>query len=393
MFTSEFERDPNVRRPTRLATLVCASLVWACGGGDGTSPPLGGDGDGVTPPPQESFCSIPADLIFRGGVGRDGIPALRNPLLVAADAPQAEYLRDFDRVIGIEAGGEFLAVPHNILWWHEIANFDDFGVPFAVSYCPLTGSSMVFDRTSIGDVDLGVSGLIYNNNLMMFNRRADGSQESLFPQMLRAGRCGPLDGAELQMVGSTEIRWDAWKALHPETLVVSGILPYDRDYRQYPYNNYEEIHNGETLFPHEEFDTRRPPKERVLGIPLDHGFGMSFPFTVLESMAGDGDKVAVHDDVGGSEPAVVFWSTNAQSAVAYKPMANGQDLTFEVRDDGFFDIETGSEWTLGGLAVSGPHGDASLELTDDAYVAFWFAWATFQPNTDVLPGPRPFSGG
>jgi hypothetical protein len=362
------------------ASSVFAVAVSACGGGDGTSPPL-------TPPPAEdSFCSIPEELIFSGGVGRDAIPALLNPPLVAASAPEAGYLRDFDRVIGIEAGGQFIAVPHNILWWHEIVNLDDFGLPMAVSYCPLTGSSMVFDRTSVGGVDLGVSGLLYNNNLIMFNRLRDGTTESLFPQMMRGARCGPLDGEPLALLPSTEIRWDAWKELHPETLVVSGILGYLRDYRQYPYNDYEALHNPETLYPHEELNRDRPPKERVLGIPRDRGFGMAFPFSVLESR---GDLTVVHDDVQDTESIVVFWSTAAQSAVAYKPNANGQELTFEVRDGKFVDVETGSEWTLSGMAVAGAYEGVALEGVPDAYVSFWFAWSTFQPNAGLLPGPRP----
>ena len=383
MVILERSQNPRRRRFSLAAHLTLVVAVSACGGGDPASPP-----QIVAPPtpPEDSFCSIPEELIFSGGVGRDGIPALLNPPLVAADAPEAGYLRDFDRVIGVEAEGQFVAVPHNILWWHEIVNLDDFGLPMAVSYCPLTGSSMVFDRTSLGGVDLGVSGLLYNNNLLMFNRLSDGTTESLFPQMMRGARCGPLDGEPLALLPSTEIRWDAWKALHPETLVVSGILGFGRDYRLYPYNDYEAINNPETLYPHDEFDTQRPPKERVLGIPRDNGFGMAFPFSVLESR---GDVVVVHDDVQDTQSVVVFWSTAAESAVAYKPIASGQDLTFEVREGKFFDLETGSEWTLGGLAVAGAHEGVELEVVNDAFVSFWFAWSTFQPNASLLPGPRP----
>ena len=377
MATSEFVRDAHQRLFSLVAILAFAVTVSACGGGDGTSPPLQND----DPPPEDQFCSIPEERIFSGGVGRDGIPALRNPQLVTANDPEATYVRDFDRVIGIEAGGVFIAVPHNIGWWHEIVNFDDFGIPLAVSYCPLTGSSMVFDRRSVGGSDFGVSGLIYNNNLIMFNRRNEGTEESFFPQMLRGARCGPLDGAPLAMYPATEMRWRAWRELHPETLIVSGALGFGRNYRSYPYGNYEAINNAQTLFPNEEIDHRRPPKERLLGIPRDNGFGMAFPFTLLAAM---GNKAVVHDDVQGTRSVVVFWSTEAESAVAFEPRANGQDLTFEVRDDKFFDVETGSEWTMAGKAISGSLVGSVLKPIPDAYVAFWFAWATFHPNTALL---------
>ena len=78
---------------------------------------------------------------------------------------------------------------------------------------------------------------------------------------------------------------------------------------------------------------------------------MAFPFTLLAAL---GDKVAVHDDVQGTRSVVVFWSTEDESAVAFRPWADDQQLTFEVRDAQFFDVETGSAWTMAGKAISGP---------------------------------------
>ncbi|MYH49554.1 MAG: DUF3179 domain-containing protein [Gammaproteobacteria bacterium] len=180
-------------RPGRAAFCAIAGILTACSLVETTSP-FDDQGGGVAPSlPDDSFCSIPEEFIVSGGVGRDGIPALVNPSLVSSEHAEATYVREVDRVIGIEADGRFIAVPHNILWWHEIVNFDDFGRPFAVTYCPLTGSSMVFDRSSVEGVDFGVSGLLFHNNLMMFNRRLDGAEESLFPQMMQGARCGPME--------------------------------------------------------------------------------------------------------------------------------------------------------------------------------------------------------
>ena len=67
--------------------------------------------------------------------------------------------------------------------------------------------------------------------------------------------------------------------------------------------------------------------------------------------------------------------------MAFHPRFDGQDLTFEARDDGLFDTQTGSRWQLDGRAVEGPLAGGRLEPVAEAYVAFWFAWATFQPTT------------
>ena len=322
-------------------------------------------------------CSIPTDWLFDTGVPRDGIPALTDPFLVLPDDPTTNYLLGSHRVIGIEVGRQYIAIPHNILWWHEIVNFNTLGVPLAVTYCPLTGSSIVFDRTSVRGVDFGVSGLLYKNNLVMYERGPVPSDVSLWPQMIRGARCGPMDGKALEMYPAIEMRWDAWRALHPDTWVIIGATGYARDYRRYPYGGYEAVTNPQTLYPHEEFDERRPPKERVLGIPFEGGGGIAFPFLALDSGAA---RRVVRETADG-EPVAVFWDRDAAAAMAFWPSVAGQSLTFEVLDGRYVDAETGSEWTLEGVAVSGAMEGAKLTPVAEAYVSFWFAWATFAEGT------------
>ena len=104
MTDSEFEQSVRPgRRFTWIAICVLAGTLSSCGL-DGTSP-FDGDGSGTPPLPEEAFCSIPQELIISGGVGRDGIPALRNPSLVPSYHAEATYIGEADRVIGIEADG------------------------------------------------------------------------------------------------------------------------------------------------------------------------------------------------------------------------------------------------------------------------------------------------
>ena len=328
---------------------------------------------------RAGICSIPKDWLFDTGVPRDGIPALTDPVLVPANDPTTEYLLDAHRVIGIEVGGKYIAVPHNILWWHEIVNFNSLGVPLAVTYCPLTGSSMVFDRTSVRGVEFGVSGLLFQNNLVMYERSSGGTDASMWPQMIRGARCGPMDGQALEMYAAIEMRWDTWRALHPDTRVISGETGYARDYRRYPYGGYEGVTNPETLYPNPEFDERRLPKERVLGIPFEDGGGIAFPFLALDS--GDARRV-VHETARG-EPVVVFWDRDLAAAMAFRPSVDGQSLSFEVLDGRYVDVETGSEWTFEGVGISGAMQGAKLAPFAEAYVSFWFAWSTFVPGTQL----------
>ena len=50
------------------------------------------------------------------------------------------YLSEDSRVIGVEVDGEWLALPHNVMYRHEIVNLNVADERVAVTYCPLTGS-------------------------------------------------------------------------------------------------------------------------------------------------------------------------------------------------------------------------------------------------------------
>ncbi len=330
-------------------------------------------GDPVLGPSQEVelVCSIPTGQIFNGQ-SKDGIPALTDPRLVPVGDASLGYLLDTDRVIGIEAGGVALAIPINVLWWHEIVNLRFAGLDLAITHCPLTGSSLAFDRAPAGGAEFGVSGLLYRNNLIMYDRSSD---QSLWPQMARGARCGSRDGVALSMVPLVEMTWQGWRTLHPETMAVSSDTGFDRDYRVYPYGDYDRVDNPELLFPQGGIDGRRPPKERVLGIPDGSGGGVAYPFGELESL---GRAAAVS---AGSH--VVMWDSHRRSAMAFVAELDGAPVEFTVRDGTVVDRATGSVWAVDGHAVEGPLAGRRLEPVAEAYVAYWFAWADFQDGTDV----------
>lgn len=319
------------------------------------------------------FCTIPQErLTFV--LNKDGVRALSNPTFVQPGHPGAAYLRASDRVIGLEVVGRALAVPLNILWYHEVVNLDRDGVHVAVTHCPLTGSSLAFDRAAHGDAELGVSGLLLDNNLVLYDRSAE---ESLWPQMMRGPVCGPaaVARADMTMYPSLELRWDAWVALHPETEVVSSETGFGRPYGVYPLGDYDDPDNPTTLFPIPVVDTSRPPKELVFGIPMSLDGGTAFPFGEL----GPGRRAVATRVTEG--PLVVLWDGAAEGAAAFFTRVADVELDFVVADGRFEDVQTRSRWTLDGRAVSGPLAGARLLPLAESYTAFWFAWARFQPES------------
>ena len=373
-----FERVVSI-----FSSLAAATVAAACSGDGGTS--LGGSRAGESGSGLSSMCqAIQRELSV--GAAKDGIPSvqLKDSDLVEPGSVWLDFLLPTDRVIGLEVDGEYVAVPLNILWWHEILNLNDHGL--VITYCPLTGSSMVFDRAAAGGAEFGTSGLLYKNNLVMYDRVSSDGEYSLWPQMLAGAFCGPSEGRRLKMVAAIEIEWEDWLGLHPDTRVVGSQTGSSRDYTVYPYGSYAVESNETTLVDvhPDSLDRRRPFKEPILGIPfLDGQGGIAFPFGALRD-ASVGDLTVVHTILGDDEegrgtldPVVVFWDGAAAAAMAFAPRTATRDLTFEVRNGAFVDMETGTQWSIDGIGVSGPLAGERLQAIADAYVSFWFAFSQF----------------
>ena len=330
--------------------------------------------------PDLSCGALDPGFLADGGVGRDGIPALTDPPFVSTEQEaETAYLTGADRVIGIRVGDEWLAIPHNIMYRHEIVNLNRGDQHIAVTYCPLTGSALAFDRASVGGAEFGVSGLLFQANLIMYDRQSD---DSLWPQMRGAAACGPREGESLVRYPIVEMRWEGWMTLFPGSLVI-GLDLFDQDtYSLNPYGSaYENPDNPDYLgFPIPRDDNRRQPKERVLGLPADGGGSpRAFPFHAMEAR---GEKWVAEFEYGGNA-AAVLWDRTRFAAVAVRPVARGQRLTFSVEDEAIVDNETGSHWSVAGVATEGELAGERLEVIPEAYVAFWQAWAAFHPETEL----------
>lgn len=335
-----------------LPVLLLGGLLGAC------------DGVSTTTESPSDQCTLSSSDLANRATSRDAIPALTNPPLVTAEAEQASYLSADDRVIGLLFGDSPLAVPHDILWHHEIVNLDHWiDRPIAVTYCPLTGSSLAFDREDVDGAEFGVSGLLLHKNLVMYDRREN---ESLWPQMNRGARCGPETGTALSMLPVIEMTWDQWRRLHPDTNVLSSDTGFDRDYSSE--RQATSISSASA--------SSNVPRERVLGLP--GGQGLAVPFSTLD----DGSTRRVVRVRRDGSPIVVFWHRAAQSAMAFRPKGE-EPLSFTVQDGRIVDEETQSTWTVDGRAVSGPKEGTRLPPISTAYTAFRDAWMAFHPNTQL----------
>jgi hypothetical protein len=320
-------------------------------------------------------CIVPTRQLFSGGPGKDGIPSLRNPLTVSASVAD-RFLTPDALVLGVSINGESRAYPHNILWWHEIVNDELGGERITVSYCPLTGSGMVYGPVVDGRaLVFGVSGLLFENNLVLFDR----GSESLWSQMQVQAICGSLSETRPTLLPVVQSTWQAWKSLHPDTTVVGLDTGYRRNYDVYPYGTYDQLFDDSTLFPVGFLDARLSKKELVLGIVHD-GVTRAYPYEGL------GERTVINDDVAGRAVMVVY-DRGAKMAVAFDRQVGERLLSFEAVEGAGFpflvrDLETGSNWDLTGLAVDGELSGTRIEPVA-TYSAMWFAWAVFHQGTEI----------
>lgn len=193
---------------------------------------------------------VPRDELIPAGISKNReIRAIENAAhysLAEVDRQTAEergkYLVSSDRVIGVALNGEVRAYPLNILFVHEIVNDELGGVPIVITYNPLADSSVVFDRQVNGEtLTFGVSGLVYNSNLVMFDERnaESATAESLWSQVQARAIAGPAAaaGETLRIIPAQLMSWAEWRAIHPETTVLARDPDMKKRYKR-TYNQY-----------------------------------------------------------------------------------------------------------------------------------------------------------
>ena len=281
-----------------------------------------GYGEGTT-------SAVDLDDLHQGCDARDCIPSIDDPKYVTAD--DATHVDDDDIVLAISLKGYNRAWPAQILDVHEIVNDIIAGMPVAITWCPLCGSAVGVRREIDGKVtEFGVSGLLYNSDLVFYDRRTN----TLWDQIEAKGIVGPLTGTELELIPVTMTRWGRWKAAHPDTLVLSRDTGFDFDYGRDRYAAYRGSNN--LMFPVAERDRTVPPKTVVFGF-----------------------------DIAGEKVAVTEERLHASTVVSH--VISGKSFDIRLADDGMVTMSS---------------ADGETQFTPVRL--YWFAWYTFHPGTALI---------
>ena len=336
------------------------------------------DSDTISPDSNSAW-DIPSSEVVSGGVGRDGIPSVDNPQFLPAS--QITYMQEEDLIVGFLSDGEIKGYTHPVLDWHEIVNDRVGDTPIAITYCPLTGSAIGWDRRVDGqETTFGVSGLLYNTNLIPYDRLT----ETNWSQMGLRAVNGALRGRNANLHQVVEMPWSTWKAMYPEAEVLTTATGFTRNYGSYPYrrgNGQDYREDDFLLFSVDPFDERLPVKERVLGVTVE-GSARAYRFS---SFDGGGIKLK-EDELQGHDIVIVgSKALNFLAAYERRPKEDDSLLTFTPVQEALpvvMEDDEGNHWDVFGRAVSGPRQGQRLKQLP-SYIAYWMAWAAFNPETDI----------
>ena len=386
--------------------MITGLVVAACSGGTGPASPSGAASPSSAAPTgtpsadpsrlrvstagwKTDFTKTSVDLaeFLGGGPPKDGIPAIDAPKFESIAAARG-WLSDKSPVISLRVGDAARAYPLAVLMWHEIANDTLGGKPVVVTFCPLCNTALVFDRELDGVVhDFGTTGNLRFSDLVMYDRQT----ESWWQQATGEAIVGELTGMRLKFLPAQIVSLADFAAAHPDGDVLSRDTGFSRDYGQNPYVGYDTVDQNPFLFDGV-LDGRLPPKERVVTVGEGDN-AVAFPYSELR-------KVGVAPATIGGDEIVVFWTPGTASALdgpsiddsedigstgVFEAVIGGRQLTFAREggeDSPIQDRETGSTWSVAGIATDGELAGTRLEpiIHGDH---FWFAWAAFSPETTI----------
>jgi hypothetical protein len=250
----------------------------------------------------------PLAVNVRRVVPRDAIPSVDNPSFGDRHDGDAE-----DTVIAVEGDERPRAYPVRYLHYHEIVNDVLGDDPIAVTWCPLCGSGVVYDRRHRGRVlEFGVSGKLADDDLVMYDRET-GSEWKQSSGVCIAGR---FEGDSLSARPSAMLSWREFRESSPDGVVLqppggeSEAASDDDsrapiDYDTSPYDDYFEG-TGFGLVAHRGTGDGREwtrddlrPKAAVLGVETDDA-ALGFPLPWVLDVGG-----VVQTTVGGRRVLVV----------------------------------------------------------------------------------------
>ncbi|MDR3357720.1 MAG: DUF3179 domain-containing protein [Desulfovibrio sp.] len=326
---------------------------------------------------MEQLAAVTKKLV-QTNVGYGAIPALYRP----------RYDRVQDADLNMSRGDPVFVVmlpdgpriyPQYIMAWHQVVNEVINDVAYAITYCPITGTLMAYNASMQGiNLIFDLEGRLYDGNSVLIDRNSG----SLWLQETGMAFDGPLLGRGMSILPVFWTTWGPASRSFPDARVLAlppGNRPYGRD----PYGNYMKkgtyYDNDILVYPIQRPDKRFPKKTPMLCMEYENFL------------------LAVDIDYVKQRGAVNFFLGPSALLAAYDQKLDvvrifdrkiwTEPFLFVSRYGRLVDLATRSVWDPAtGKALEGNMQGASMKQLY-GYYSMWFAWASMNPETFVIPGP------
>jgi len=320
---------------------------------------------------QQGNWLVPFEDILYWGDPSDEILSIEDPKFIKVS--ESDW-NDEDRMF-VHFYDDFVRVyPVNILEEHEIVNDNIGDLYFALSYCPITGSGMTWNRTINNEVtEFGVSGMLYQENLVPYDRNTG----SVWSQMLMLCIHGELIETVPEPTLMFETDFELIFGLFPNAEILVDPIPA-------PSNNVHQALIYKST--EDEIDPGNGTGE-VLS-PGTYYYGVI-----------DKDRVVVFDiDIFDDGIQVIKVGLRGKSLIVAGSSQDNFVVSFELKGNvgsGMMALQdqlplimqdaTGNTYDLFGKAVAGPQKGLSLK-PGRGYRAKGFAWESIFNTVEIFSG-------
>ncbi|MDR2745107.1 MAG: DUF3179 domain-containing protein [Desulfovibrio sp.] len=325
----------------------------------------------------EQLAAVTKSLV-QTSVGYGAIPALYRPRYDRVQDADLNMSREDPVFVVMLPNGPHI-YPQYIMAWHQVVNevIDD--VAHAITYCPITGTLMAYNASMQGiNLIFDPEGRLYDGNSVLIDRNSG----SLWLQETGMAFDGPLLGRGMPMLPVFWTKWGPASRLFPDARVLAlppGNRPYGRD----PYGNYMKkdtyYDNDILVYPIQRLDKRFPKKTPTLCLERDN-------FLLAVDIAYVKQRGAVNFFLGSSA-LLAAYDRKLDVVRIFDRKIWAEPFLFVNQYGRLVDLATRSIWDPAtGKALEGNMQGASMRQLYGCY-SMWFAWASMNPETFVIPGP------
>lgn len=257
---------------------------------------------------------------------------------------ESDFL-DGSRVAVIRINNVFKVYPLSSLIASEMVN-DSYGsYKFAVSYCPITKSTIAFERNE----NFRASGYLYKENLTPWDEKT----ETIWSQMLFRGIIGQQKGVKLKVIPLVETTWSTIKKYYKNALVFDAPKRSNKTIVKPPTDNNQENSS-----------TEPNSSDIVFGI-VDNSDRVNiynlqdFRSSRIKKTVVDGESFIV---VGITELGVINAFKINENEDSFSYLEN--EFPFVIKGS------SGIKYDIFGVSNTG----RKLENPKYAYMAAWWAW-------------------